>query len=80
LSEAVPSLGLRSGEEHLNAEAEFAYAVDVRRAREVLRPLPSRSSQVDEQNVPIAKAETPIVEDVPQLPPLDPPLSLYVTM
>jgi very-short-patch-repair endonuclease len=61
------------GEEHLNDEAEFAYAVDVRRAREVqIRPLPSRSSQVDEQTVPIAKAETPMVEDVPQLPPLDP--------
>jgi very-short-patch-repair endonuclease len=61
------------GEEHLNDEAEFAYAVDVRRAREVqIRPLPSRSSQVDEQAVPIAKAETPIIEDVPQLPPLDP--------
>jgi hypothetical protein len=61
------------GEEHLNDEAEFAYAVDVRRAREVqIRPLPSRSSQVDEQIVPIAKAETPIIEDVPHLPPLDP--------
>ncbi|WP_434660728.1 DUF3320 domain-containing protein [Paraburkholderia sp. A3BS-1L] len=61
------------GEEHLNDEAEFAYAVDIRRAREVqIRPLPSRSSQVDDQTVPIAKAETPIIEDVPQLPPLDP--------
>ncbi|MGR9580507.1 DUF3320 domain-containing protein [Pandoraea sputorum] len=61
------------GEEHLNDEAEFAYAIDVRRAREVqIRPLPSRSSQVDEQNVPIAKADTPTIEDVPRLPPLDP--------
>ncbi|MCG1053468.1 DUF3320 domain-containing protein [Mycetohabitans sp. B5] len=61
------------GQEHLNDEDEFAYAVDIRRAREVqLRPLPSRSSQVDASAVPSAKAETPIIEDVPQLPPLDP--------
>lgn len=61
------------GEDHLNDEDQFAYAVDIRRAREVrIRPLPSRSSQVDELAVPIAKAETPIIEDVPQLPPLDP--------
>jgi very-short-patch-repair endonuclease len=61
------------GEEHLNDETEFAYAVDVRRAREVrIRPLPSRSSQVDDQNVPIAKADTPVIEDVPPLPRLDP--------
>ncbi|WP_144111325.1 DUF3320 domain-containing protein [Paraburkholderia sp. BCC1886] len=61
------------GEEHLNDEATFAYVVDIRRAREVqIRPLPSRSSHVDEQTVAIAKAGTSVVEDVPQLPPLDP--------
>jgi very-short-patch-repair endonuclease len=61
------------GDEHLNDEDQFAYAVDIRRAREVqIRPLPSRSSQADEAAVPIAKAETPVIEDVPQLPPLDP--------
>ncbi|VVE56268.1 DNA helicase [Pandoraea capi] len=61
------------GEEHLNDETEFAYAVDVRRAREVqIRPLPSRSSQTGEQNVLIAKAETPGIEVVPPLPRLDP--------
>jgi very-short-patch-repair endonuclease len=61
------------GQEHLDDEDRFAYGVDIRRAREVqIRPLPSRSSQVDESAVPFAKAETPAIEDVPQLPPLDP--------
>lgn len=70
-----PSLRWASsrGEEHLDDEAEFVYAVDVRRAREVhIRPLPSHSSQADEQNVPTAKVETPAIEDVPPLPRLDP--------
>jgi len=61
------------GEDHLNDETEFAYAVDIRRAREVrILPLPSRSLRPDEQLVPVADAEVPIIEDVPQLPPLDP--------
>lgn len=61
------------GDEHLDDEDQFAYAVDIRRAREVqIRPLPSRSSRADEAAAPIATAETPAIEDVPQLPPLDP--------
>ncbi|AMP38245.1 DUF3320 domain-containing protein [Ralstonia solanacearum] len=61
------------GEEHLNDEEEFAYAVDIRRAREVqIRPLPSRLSHIDELAVQIGNVEVPVIEDVPQLPPLDP--------
>jgi very-short-patch-repair endonuclease len=60
-----------AGEEHLNDETSFQYAIDIRRAREVqIRPLPSRSIAV-EQPVPIA-AVAPPIEDMPALPPLDP--------
>lgn len=61
-----------TGEEYLNGEAGFAYAVDIRRAREAqIRPLPSRSTPV-EPIAPLAPNAAPAVEDMPPLPPLDP--------
>ena len=61
-----------TGEEHLNDEAGFAYAVDIRRAREVqIRPLPSRSTPI-EPAAPTAPDAAPAIEDMPPLPPLDP--------
>ncbi len=60
-----------TGEEHLNDEANFLYAVDIRRARELLiRPLPSRATTVD---IPAPTPENaPAIEAMPPLPPLDP--------
>lgn len=61
-----------TGEEHLNEETSFQYAIDIRRARELqIRPLPSRSKPVD-LPVPIAIAAAPSIEEMPTLPPLDP--------
>ena len=57
-----------TGEEYLNEENGFQYAVDIRRARELqIRPLPSRST-VAELVVPIATATVPAIEDMPALP------------
>jgi very-short-patch-repair endonuclease len=60
------------GEEHLNQESSFQYAIDIRRARELqIRPLPSRSSVVD---TPLSSTadDVPSIEAMPVLPPLDP--------
>lgn len=62
-----------TGEEHLNDEANFAYAIDIRRAREVqIRPLPSRSAPVESAAPVASESMAPAVEDMPTLPPLDP--------
>lgn len=59
------------GEEYLQEEGRFQYAVDIRRAREVqIRPLPSRSKA--EPHAQIADSAPPAIEDMPSLPPLDP--------
>jgi stress response protein SCP2/very-short-patch-repair endonuclease len=61
-----------TGEEHLNEETSFHYAIDIRRARELqIRPLPSRSKPGD-LPVTIAAAVGPSIEEMPTLPPLDP--------
>lgn len=71
-----PSLrwSITTGEEHLHDEANFLYAVDIRRARELqIRPLPSRSKFAE---APILDATSTAlgIEDMPPLPPLDPAL------
>ncbi|EGF32826.1 DNA helicase [Oxalobacteraceae bacterium IMCC9480] len=61
-----------TGEEHLNEESSFQYAIDVRRARELqIRPLPSRSNSVD-SSILIATEIAPSIEAMPALPSLDP--------
>lgn len=71
-----PSLrwAITNGEEHLQEETSFQYAVDIRRARELqVRPLPSRS-KFAEASVVAAPDAPPGIEDMPPLPPLDPAL------
>ena len=61
-----------TGEEHLNEESTFHYAVDIRRARELqIKALPSKSEALDEGEL-IATPAAPAIEDMPALPPLDP--------
>lgn len=61
-----------TGEDHLNEDASFQYAIDIRRARELqIRPLPSRSSAVDNPAF-ATTASAPAIEIMPALPPLDP--------
>ena len=63
-----------TGEAHLNEEASFQYAIDIRRARELqIRPLPSRASAVDAP-FPAVTDIAPAIEMMPALPPLDPAL------
>ena len=61
-----------TGEQHLDDEAAFLNAVDIRRARELLiRPLPSRATPTD--TAPLAPPDSPpAIEAMPPLPPLDP--------
>lgn len=71
-----PSLRLAcsTGEDYLNEESGFYYAVDIRRAREQqIRALPSKSLAANGA-VPIVASEAPAIEDMPALPPLDPAL------
>lgn len=64
-----------AGEEHLNEEAKFHYAVDISRARQLqIRALPSRSAIATELPQVEAVGVTPTIEDMPALPPLDPAL------
>ncbi|TWI67730.1 AAA domain-containing protein [Pseudoduganella lurida] len=61
-----------TGVEQLDDEERFAYAVDIRRARELqIRPLPSRSAAAPE-GAPTDVHDVPAIEDMPPLPPLDP--------
>ncbi len=75
-SDKKPSLrwACSTGDDYLEDEEKFHYAVDIRRARELqIRALPSRST-AQEPDFVIAEGATPFIEDMPSLPPLDPEL------
>jgi len=72
-----PSLrwAMSTGEAYLlDEESSFRYAIDIHRARQLqIRALPSRSAAQTEEAT-VARDATPVIEDVPPLPPLDPEL------
>lgn len=72
-----------AGERHLDDEAGFVCAIDIRRARALqVRPLPSRPAHrtgdgaplppVDPAVDPAPDPASPVIEEMPPLPPLDP--------
>ncbi|WP_338762276.1 DUF3320 domain-containing protein [Massilia sp. METH4] len=74
-------LACRAGEEHLADDAGFLCAIDIRRARELhIRPLPSHAPlaatapQVEQEVEQEVEQNTPAIELMPALPPLDPAL------
>lgn len=61
-----------AGQDHLDDETSFQYAVDIRRSRELqIKPLPSRSNVV-ENPILVASEVAPAIEAMPPLPALDP--------
>ena len=61
-------------EEYLGEDGGFHYAVDIHRARELqIRALPSRSDAAASPSEPL-DAPAPGIEEMPDLPPLDPAL------
>jgi len=72
--EEKPSLrrACSKGEDHLNEESLFRYAIDIRRARELqIRALPSKAATSPETSSTDASNRAPIIEEMPSLPPLD---------
>jgi very-short-patch-repair endonuclease len=72
--EEKPSLrwACSKGEDHLNEESLFRYAIDIRRARELqIRALPSKSATLQETLPMDTSNRAPIIEEMPSLPPLD---------
>lgn len=62
-------------EEYLDEEGAFHYAVDIHRARELqIRALPSRSAVAAAGPAEPTETLAPGIEDMPELPPLDPEL------
>lgn len=63
-----------TGESYLEEEGTFQYAVDIHRARELrIAPLPSRST-AEPTVAEISESAAPDIEEMPDLPPLDPEL------
>jgi len=61
-------------EEYLDEDGGFSFAVDIHRARELqIRSLPSRST-AEATPVAASASAAPGIEDMPNLPPLDPEL------
>lgn len=61
-------------EEYLDEDGGFSFAVDIHRARELqIRSLPSRST-AEATPVAASASAAPGIEDMPDLPPLDPEL------